>query len=377
MLDLTIMRCRKMLLNRQGAVMIIIAVAFVAIVGFCSLVVDIGNLLLTRQKLSNSVDAAALAGANIMGEKFAEANVKDYAIAAAEEYIRENEWEIVTAGHLGKAMAVAVSDTKKVELDISVSEDHREITVRGNTQVKHFLATVLGISESTVSAAATARVDPATSVTGVVPVGIPAETFDQPDFGFGKECVLKLPAQDGNQGGWRSFLGSGNCGLLDPGSTGQGSSRDIDEEERNGHGSDEWREDFINGYNKEISKGDLIATIQGNRNGPVKAAVEARLNQCTHSPKCSISRYENNCPRVIIVPVYEKGEEKGNHVINVRTVGFAKFLLIDYSEDLDEHGNIESSSIKGWFLEGSIEGDPDPTSSTISEYGTYVVYLSK
>jgi hypothetical protein len=75
--------------------------------------------------------------------------------------------------------------------------------------------------------------------------------------------------------------------------------------------------------------------------------------------------------------VYEKGEEKGNHVINVRTVGFAKFLLIDYSEDLDEHGNIESSSIKGWFLEGSIEGDPDPTSSTISEYGTYVVYLSK
>lgn len=325
---------KKLLFDDKGTVTIIVAAAMVALIGFCSLVVDIGNLFLTRQRLNNALDAAVLAGVQELPGSPDEARDK------AARCFTDN----------GMDMAFLTG--------IDISGDRRTITATGQANVKFFLARVLGITSSTVSCTSTARVDLLTSATDLVPVGIkeppPGQTLEP-----GREYDLKISARDASHDDWYNYLGPGNCGLLDfPGGP-------------RGKGSSEWREDFMEGYDGWLSVGDEIETIPGNRSGPVKQVLDDRLNKAQDC-NCYPGNYDRYCPRVVLVPVYVPvGEpDDDNKVRKVEITGFALVHLSSYV------GNGHDSYIKAVLIGGFAEGESDP-GTTGGDFGVYNIKLVK
>ncbi len=59
------MRCVRRNPVRRGVVIVVTAVAFVVIVGFVALVIDLGRLLMVRTELQRVADSAAMAGASV------------------------------------------------------------------------------------------------------------------------------------------------------------------------------------------------------------------------------------------------------------------------------------------------------------------------
>lgn len=53
----------KLIKNEDGSTLVLVALLMVVLLGFAALVVDVGNLYLTKTQLQNAADAAALAGA--------------------------------------------------------------------------------------------------------------------------------------------------------------------------------------------------------------------------------------------------------------------------------------------------------------------------
>ena len=323
-MDLT--KVRNLLRINRGSVTLLVTFAVVVLVGASSLVLDMGHVFLMRHRLCNALDAAALAAAQELPDGYGGAP------EVAEAYFNSN--------------GVQSAMLEEVE----ISGDRRTVTAGGYVNVNYFLAGVLGINSTTVNGTAAARISPLASARGVVPVGI-EEPPEGESLQFGVEYNLKMSA--GNS--FDDYLGSGNFGCLDF----QGAG------DNPGGGSNEWRDDFRYGHNSVIKVGDVVETISGNRSGPAQQGVNHRVNQCDHA--CTATDYDPSCPRVVVVPVYEKHEIHGNKVISVKIVGFAAFLLTDYT------GSGNQSYIKGRFLEQVVEGEGD--SENVEDFGCYAVKL--
>ena len=75
---------KKLLKSQKGSTLVIFGLSAVVLFGFVALVADIGMMTLHRAKLSNAVDAAALAGAQELIYN------AENAPGRAAEYFREN-----------------------------------------------------------------------------------------------------------------------------------------------------------------------------------------------------------------------------------------------------------------------------------------------
>lgn len=324
--------CRKLFTGRGGSITIIVAAAMVALVGFCSLVVDMGNLFLTRQRLGNALDAAVLAGCQqLPGDP-------DYATVLAREYFEKN-------GMDGFSLA-----------GITISDRDREMTASGSTTVKHFLAGLLGINSSVVSATATARIDPVSGITGVIPVGLEKPPPNNP-LQFGVEYLLKEGSSSYSD--WASFLGQGNTGFL-----GLGVLDDDDEKNKT-----QWEQYFAYGYQNRLEVGDTIALLPGVSTGHVRKAYDLKVDSGARCHCDYPEHLDPSCPWAVIVPVYERLTEEGRDQEAV-IVGFAKIHL----DPQKPAGGGQESIIRGVFLEDLAEGETDPAADL--EYGVYRVHLT-
>ncbi|MHA6524909.1 pilus assembly protein TadG-related protein [Tessaracoccus sp. G1721] len=123
--------------NDRGAVAIMMAILLVALVGFTAISVDVGALWWDRKELQNGADAAALALAQT---------------CASETGCDSEELEEHWALHYAKA--------NKTDGDVTLAEgiQHTDmsVTVTVKSVREHWFASVLGRSESSVSATATA-----------------------------------------------------------------------------------------------------------------------------------------------------------------------------------------------------------------------------
>jgi len=301
--------------EEKGSSLVIAAAAMVALMGCAALVTDVGLLFAKRAKLMDTADAAALAGAQelVVSESAAEDVARDYIEMNGEE--------------LG---------------DFTVQADDREIRVTGESEVEYYFARVLGFIKGDVGATAVAAAQGVTSARGIVPIGIDKDQPREP----GKLYKLKVGAKSKGE----LDLGPGNFGALDL-------------DNRSGGGADDYEYRLMNGYNEVIRVGQEIKTEQGNMAGPTEKGLNYRLDLCDHTPKCTICHYKPDCPRVVIVPVYEKQCGCGKKDLVV--VGFSAFLLADADGDKGE--------IKGYFLNDIVfPGDSDPDQAN---YGVYAVKL--
>jgi hypothetical protein len=324
-------KVRSFLQREEGSVLVIAALAMTALMGFAALVTDVGLLYAKRARLMDTADAAALAGAQELPVSL-----------EAAEYM---------AGHYIERNGEDPSDFN-VFAGTDPDYPGKVVRVTANSEVDFFFARVLGFTKADVGARAVATAGGATSATHVVPIGINKEQERIP----GKEYTLKFNAPPDDKSG----LGAGNFGALDL-------------DGNNGGGANDYRERLKHGYKQVLKVGDIIIPESGNMAGPTEQGVSHRLNGCSHFPRCTIHHYEEDCPRVVVIPVYEIYEmQNKNKVKSMKIVGFAAFLLKDYSEE--GKGNNSKATIKGYFLHDYvIPGDSDPAQTNYGVYGVNLI----
>ena len=123
---------RDLCKEEKGLAMVLVAAAMTVILGFAALVVDVGALYLTRDRLINACDAAALAAAyELPGGQ---------PVTVAEGYLELNG--------IDPNMA-----------QISVSTDNKRVSITANHTVYYTFARVLGFTSKTVHARAAAERD--------------------------------------------------------------------------------------------------------------------------------------------------------------------------------------------------------------------------
>ena len=121
----------RTLRNNRGSTMIVYVVMAVALLSFSAVAVDIGSVMVQKQRLQNAVDAAALAAAHDMPDTAA-------ATATANRYIRLNGFSLS-------------------DITVSFSDGNKSITVQAHKKVEYSFARILGLDGKTINPSAKAQ----------------------------------------------------------------------------------------------------------------------------------------------------------------------------------------------------------------------------
>lgn len=285
----------KHIKSEKGTAIIIVALCMTMMLGFCALVIDFGAAAYEKARVSNAVDAAALAGAQeLIFNKTDAANV-------AKNYLEANGIDSLDAEVL-----IYDSDTK--------------ISVTVNSEVKYYFARVLGFDKGNVKATGVAMCAPVIGVyEGIRPFAIEKQTLE-----FGLEYTLKEGGGDGSNGNYGALALSGN-------------------------GAKTYVNNIINGYDGRLCVGDYVETEPGNMSGPTAKGINTLISRCDHTPECTYNHHQMNCPRIITVIMVETLDVNGR--AEVKIAGFAKFFL----EEVTGQGN--QSIVTGRFLKTIMTGE--------------------
>ena len=299
--------------SEQGSAIALVAIGMVVMIGVAALALDAGQLFINRARLVNALDSAVLAGVQHLP------NDPDLALQTARDFARLNG---------------AVQD----ECDFQIGASNCSISGQADRQVSLHFARVFNRDFGQVKARAAAKVAPISSTTGIVPFGVLEDNFE-----FGKIVTLKAGAGKNHYPGWFGAL----C--------------------LNGNGANNYEKDIRNGYDGQISIGDIIPVENGNMSGPTQDGIEHRIDQCDHSPCCTVNSFQEGCSRILIVPIVKIHQiNKGNSPVDVKVVGFAAFLVTEYTGSGDEN------TVKGAFVRYVTTGG---TGGTPGDYGLYSAYL--
>ena len=124
---------KKLLNSKKGSTTIILALALSVITGMSALVIDLGLVVIEKQKLQNAIDAATLAAAQELPDTAR-------ATTVANEYVQLN-------GYTANDIRVAFSDSNK------------KISITGTKTVHYIFARVLGFNDTSVLTTAAAVSD--------------------------------------------------------------------------------------------------------------------------------------------------------------------------------------------------------------------------
>ena len=296
--------------SRKGTSAVLFSAIFTLLALFAALTIDAGVIMIMKSKLSNTVDAAALACAQ---ELISQRENTDNMVRS---YLEKNSGEVE-------------------QIEIEIADDDRTIEVSGVKPVDSYFAKVFGINKFTVSASATAKVENIKSLEGSRPLAVIQQTFS-----YGTVYTLK----EGGGGGT-----SGNYAAMALGGTG-GST---------------YRDNLLNGYAGTISVGDMIETETGNIAGATETSINYLLHECSHTPPCTYQYYNRNCPRIIFVPVVDSLEVNGKKYVKV--LGFATFFL----EGISSHAG--QADVIGRFVTYNMNGETSSEINDYGTYGIRLI----
>lgn len=253
-------------LDSKGSAAILLCFAMTALLGFAALGLDIGLTYVERTRLSNALDAAALAASLELP------NGDDKATAKAADYLQKNNVDSDNA-------------------IIMVGSDHKSIEIQETKNVQHLFAPVLGINNSNVTAISKAMIGPAKKVSkGIRPFAVEAY-----DFSYGELVTLKEGAGDGYHG---------NYGAVALG----------------GKGASTFKANAIYGYDGTISVGDYIDTETGNMAGAANA-----IANYINSEQSTFDNFPRDSIRLWTIPLVSSMNVNGRNQVQV--IGFAEFYV--------------------------------------------------
>lgn len=273
--------------------LLLVALMMVVLCGMAALALDLGVLYVDKGRLQSTVDAAALAGADVIMQGATTAQNAAASIAAA---------NALSASYQG------TPDTVK-----------QTFTATASYTTPLWFANALGIHQATVHATSVASLGALNSVVGAVPIAVVNQTFV-----YGQTYDLSSDAGSGS---------SGNYGFLD----------------FSGNGSKGLETDLENGYSFPLTVGQVVATEPGMNTGPVATAIQYRLDQASLSPGCSsMQTAMPGCSRIMILPVVNTLDVSGKKDVTI--LGFAAFYLDGLS------GQGGHQQIMGRFLQVVLSG---------------------
>ena len=292
--------------DERGGILVFVAVIIVVLLGLSALAVDAGLLYQTRRQMVNAADAAALAG--------------------AQELYYDSNWSNVETYTENYAIANFDCDDALVE---QVGNNGVKVTTVKN--VDYLFARFLGLTDSDVSATATAMTYPKDFLEGLIPIGIPPY-----DYVAGEIFNLVNVAN-------HEVFGPGNWGY-------------VDLDAHPGGGVPQIEERIRDGYDEKVYIGQTILTETGNKTAPNKVQSEIQ--------------YHIDEKNVLYVPIVDVLENVQTGVDQITILGFAAIILTDlYTDGPGQSGQLV---VEGEFQRiidvGQVEqGAPD--------YGLNVVKL--
>jgi hypothetical protein len=187
-------------------VIIFVALAIAVLIGFVGVSTDTGMIWITRARLQNSVDAAALAAAQELPAPDAAAEVAPRDVAC--EYATEHN---AVAGMFGETSTCS----DKADVTFPEEEGGNAIRVRAYRTVQPIFGRVLGFEETVVWAQATARVG-SLGVSCLFPFFITENVItDNPEFYAPVTFTNANFNRDGDDDGGTIDVGHGANGVRD------------------------------------------------------------------------------------------------------------------------------------------------------------------
>jgi hypothetical protein len=297
--------------KQDGAIAAIVAISMVVLFGFSALVVDGGALYLEKSRVQKSVDAAVLAGAQVLPDK---GRAKDIAMAVAAEN------------------GVAIHRDDIVVTDSSIE-------VKAQKEKNLTFAAIMGLSTANVPAKARAeKGGTVVGGNGFLPLVVIDAAY-QP----GQEVKLTSPPGSGE---------TGNYGYI-----------------RFPEGN--LAQNITNGYKGHLEAGMKVTTDPGNNTSSihVRNALNGRIDSDRGKLKCqSVETVDSSCKKLIFIPMVDTLSVSGASE-KVEILGFAAFLLTD-----DQIRPSNDSIIKGIFVTDQVfPGDVVGTAT--KSYGVTSVKL--
>jgi len=281
--------------QERGSVVVLVALALTALLGFCALVTDVGLIYAEKAHLQNSVDAAALAGVQELPNDLSLAEQK------ASDYASRNGVPAVT---------------------VSFEANNYKIVVQATQQVPTYFARIWGITEEQISVSARAMLVPPTGLSGAVPLSI-----QEQDFVYGQKYVLKSGGRSEDSD---LYLNDDKNNAVGKSGEVSGASGWYGALELTDTGANTYESDLANGYQGTLSVGQILDVKHGNMSGPTTDGIN--------------TRFDKNAPQIVYIPIVKIITESGNSIQEVQIVGFAAFFL----EGVAGSGN--DSVVTGWFI---------------------------
>lgn len=325
--------------HESGQSLLIVVFAMTALLGVTATVADLGVAYVKTEQTQTAADAAVLAGGMKLPIKTGDTAGQAQAIATAREYLTKN--------------GVQNTDAATVTLgDISDGAYH-SIYVRQPAESQTAFARIFGIENVTFWRQAEAKVVPCAALSDLVPLSIQESTLSSIIAnGTSQHAILKYgeKTDDVNNGAFGA----------------------VDLDGVKGGGANDYTNWLANGYQSKLTIGTELPIEPGNMTGPTYAGIVERYNACTHYPSdggCSLTKYVDDCPRVMKVPVIVFTDSSHHYV---RVVGFAAFVLEDYTTYADK-GCVVGSYVNMVNV-GSADGDLTGTSDS---FGVYSLVLTR
>lgn len=257
--------------RQRGAIMILIVAGMVAIIGIAGLALDGGHMMLSKSRLQNTVDAAALSAAKILDST----NDKVLATAAANATFTDNASDVgnseMSQAYSGGDLNVTVQYSATLNPFTPGTEPAAYVRVRAqDLTLSVWFSRVLGFTDKRVAASAVAGPSPTLGeACNVLPMMVcgdptqpPPDDFDPATdsywgYTLGQPEVLKTSTSSGD-----FEVGPGNFQLIRlDGSTG---GADI-------------RTAMAGADDMCLPPGDVIDTEPGNTVGPVVQGINTRF----------------------------------------------------------------------------------------------------
>lgn len=222
--------------RRTGQVMPMVALIIAVLLGFAALGIDIFMIYWAKSNLQRATDAAAIAGATYLSDlTFSNPN-------AACTYSTQAEQAACTYALSNGVLSSEIQS-------IAISSDSRSITVTTSRIVPAYFARLLGYTQFTVNATATATIQSIGSANEVIPVGLDWTT----PYTYGQQITMI-----------KSGGGSTHWNALSPCGSGGANVRDS----------------IANGVSctPPVAVGDLIDIKQGATEGPIRQGFQSRID---------------------------------------------------------------------------------------------------
>jgi Flp pilus assembly protein TadG len=301
--------------RQNGAIIVLIAVAMLAILAMGGLALDVSHMVLNKSRLQNTVDAAALSAAKILDQTNNTALARTEALntmglnaaALGNRELRDS--------YSGGGMAVTVQFSSTLQPFAPGTTPAEYVRVRAeNFTLVAWLMRVVTLADKVVAATAVAGPSPTINrpcdVVPLVVCGTPAaQGGSAPNWGFetGEPTVLKSDSGGG------SPIGPGNFQLIRLG----------------GSGADVVRENLAGGYEGCLN-GNTVPTQPGNDVGPVTQGVNTRLNVYTGPMRGTETQYP---PDVVVRQTNPPLQENSNNEITQGGTVITDSSQLDFNYD--------------------------------------------